>query len=207
MHTKLANNSSICGLDEVGRGALAGPFVAAAVVLTAAQTTKWHKQSFPVRDSKKLSVRQRENVFRQLMHTNVRHQIIIYPAARINQSGIGKCNMDAFRILIQQIPADAYVIDGTLYPDLQNNLLQSKITTHINADETILPVMLASILAKVTRDRLLQNCHKYHPEYGWSTNVGYGTSKHIDALSQFGTTAYHRRQFTDTALSHRRGPR
>ncbi len=193
----------ICGMDEVGRGAIAGPFVAAAVVLTDMQEKIIKTSGLKIRDSKCLTVNQRETLVKFLGDLNVENAVLVYPVTRINIHGIGVCNMEAFRTLIRTISADTYIVDGKLAPKMANSVLQAKIITQVDADATTFPVMIASVIAKVTRDAIMKGYHERYPHYGWDTNVGYGTMAHINAVLEHGMTSLHRTQFTATAIATR----
>lgn len=184
----------VCGLDEVGRGALAGPLVAAGVILN----PKFKIYNLKLRDSKKLNPRQREKIYKAIVESGCAAKTEIITARQINNRGIGWANKEIFKRLIKKIEADKYVVDGNLHIYLRNKNVKSV----VGADRTRKCVMAASIVAKVTRDRLMQELHGVHPQYGWRMNVGYGTSYHIDAIKEFGVVRYHRSVFVTTALNH-----
>lgn len=174
----------VCGLDECGRGPLAGPIVAAGVVLQK-----------PVRgldDSKKLSAEKRQKLYRKIIRSAI-FEVELISVRQINIRGIGWANKALFKRLSKKIVADKYVADGNLK-------LGSKITSVIKADAKIAEVMAASIVAKVTRDKLMRQLHEDFPHYGWQSNMGYGTKFHIAALRQHGPTKHHRKLFIATAL-------
>lgn len=175
----------ICGLDEVGRGALAGPLVAAAAI--------FNSQIPNLKDSKKLNARQRDLLYKIILE-NAEIKIEIISARLINNRGIGWANREVFKKLIKKIKADKYIVDG--------NLRIKSAISMVKADTKIPEVMAASIIAKVTRDNLMKELHKKHPHYGWMTNVGYGTSYHIRTIREFGTVHYHRNVFVTTALKN-----
>jgi ribonuclease HII len=191
----------ICGLDEVGRGALAGPLVAAAAILEFKnQNSKIKNVIQKLKDSKKLNSRQREEIFQELMSAGVNFQVEIISARQINNRGIGWANKEIFRRLIKRVNADRYIIDGppSLYPSYGRT--NRKVKCIIGADQTRRCVMAASIIAKVTRDELMKKLHEEHSNYGWDENAGYGTKKHIKALRIYGEVRYHRSVFVTTAL-------
>ncbi len=189
----------VCGLDEAGRGALAGPLVAAAVVLPRGWKLEDAKPDVPVRDSKKLSVRQRNRLFEIIMQHALQTEIEVISVDEINEHGIGWANKESFRRLISEIDATEYVVDGNLR---LSNLgdKAARVRSVIRADETIAAVMSAGIVAKVSRDRIMQALHLQYPHYGWNTNTGHGTQQHIEALRRHGQCRYHRCQFVTTAL-------
>lgn len=173
-------------MDECGRGPLAGPIVGAATILN---------QQFPMsnlKDSKRLSEGQRNRIYKQILETGAVVAIEMISVRLINTRGIGWANKEVFKRLIKRITADRYIVDGNL--KIRNAL------SVVKADGKVPEVMAASIVAKVTRDRLMKKLHEEFPHYGWQTNVGYGTKYHINALKEHGVTKHHRRLFVRTAL-------
>lgn len=183
----------ICGMDEVGRGSLAGPLVAAATVLSTKSKTLRSKLG----DSKKLNSKQRNRLYKRILRS-AEVVVEIISARQINNRGMGWANKQIFKNLIKRIEAGKYIIDGNL--KVKVNSKSNRIKSFVKADQKIPEVMAASIVAKVTRDKLMQELHKKHPEYGWKTNVGYGTSYHVRAIREHGTVHYHRSVFVTTAL-------
>lgn len=185
--TKYANlpaGRQVCGMDECGRGPLAGPIVAAAVVL--------HKPIKGLNDSKKLSPEKRQKLFKKIIN-NAIYEVEIIDVKSINRRGIGWANKELFKRLSNKIQADKYIADGNLK-------LGTKIVSLIKADTKVQEVMAASIIAKVTRDKLMRELHLDFPNYGWKSNMGYGTKFHVNALRERGTTKHHRKLFVKTAL-------
>ncbi len=185
----------ICGLDEVGRGALAGPIVGGAVIINSKSKILRSK----LKDSKLLSLKQRNESYRNIIDSGAIIGIEIVSAKLINKYGIGWANIEIFRRLIRKIKADKYIVDGNLCVSVRGS--SKKIISVVRADASVPEVMAASIIAKVTRDRLMQKLHFGYLNYGWDTNVGYGTSKHIEGLIKFGVTRHHRSLFVRTALA------
>jgi ribonuclease HII len=188
----------LCGLDEAGRGAWAGPLVAAAVV---APQNLWRlvaRQTAPLRDSKRLTQLQRQFWYQLILDHQIpsfTHQI---SPLQINNRGLSWANRQVFRRLIKKVKADQYLVDGNLHLGFIKGKA-GRVSTRIKADSTHLSVILASIVAKVTRDRLMLNLHQKHPRYHWHTNVGYGTKKHFQAIQAHGLTRHHRTRFVTTA--------
>lgn len=184
----------ICGLDEVGRGPLAGPLVAAGVILG--------RKVVGLNDSKKLNPNQRRILYEEIINTCKVYAVEVFSVEEIDRIGIGQANKRIFEMLIKKIAADKYIVDGNLRitGDIRN---RPNIESVIKADAKFPEVMAASIVAKVTRDGIMRNLHKEYPEYGWETNVGYGTKKHISAIVSFGTTPHHRIKFVQTAVTNR----
>lgn len=175
-------------MDEVGRGALAGPLVGAATVLSA----KYKVLRSKLKDSKKLNSKQRNRLYKKILKKAEVVEVEIITARQINNRGMGWANKQVFKNLIKRIEADKYIIDG--------NLKIRKAISIVKADQKIPEVMAASIVAKVTRDKLMKELHQKHPKYGWRTNVGYGTRYHVAAIREYGMVHYHRSVFVTTAL-------
>jgi ribonuclease HII len=195
----------LCGLDEVGRGPLAGPLVAAAVVLPAGFDFAETYPDLKFGDSKKLSAHQREaasEIIRDLAQALTVEMISV---DEINARGIGWANRTAFERLVMRVDADRYIVDGNL--KLTNlGRRARRVRSIIRADETEQAVAAASIIAKVTRDRIMRDLHLDFPVYGWDRNMGYCTRAHIEALGAYGPCVHHRRQFVASALS-KSGPK
>lgn len=190
------NPMTICGLDECGRGSLAGPLVAASAVILIDIDEFVSILPAPLRDSKKLSHLQRQKIVNFISTSNVDFQIESVSVAEINENGIGWANKVIFERLIAISKSDKYIVDGNL------KFSDSKVESVIKADDIYPQVMLASIIAKEYRDKLLQEMHSLFPHFGWDTNAGYGSAHHIQALKERGLTPHHRKQFCITALSH-----
>lgn len=180
----------VCGLDEVGRGALAGPLILAGVILPENFTF----EKIVIRDSKTMSFLQRQKAKEFIEKNALKIEIEVIDINKINDKGIGWGNKQGFLNLIDKIEAEKFVVDGNLKLDRKN------VTSVVDADAKILSVMCASIIAKCYRDELMHNLHPDFPDYGWITNVGYGTKKHIEAIKKFGVTRHHRTEFVKTAL-------
>ena len=170
----------LCGIDEAGRGPLAGSLVMAGVVLTG--------NVEGLADSKKLTEKKREKLFEQIVQ-NSRHHIVIFTASQVDELGISKCLQTGLKQIKLQLPACAYLFDGNStfgVDDLQ---------TMVKADDKIAEVSAASILAKVTRDREMLTFAKIYPQYGFESHKGYGTKAHIEALAKYDRCEVHRRSF------------
>ncbi len=180
----------ICGLDECGRGPLAGPIVAAAVVLA--------KPLKSLQDSKKLTAKKRQYLYRRIIKNAQAIEIESISVRQINSRGIGWANKEIFKRLIKRIDAHKYIVDGNL--KLRVNGKSKLIKSIVKADNKFPEVMAASIVAKVTRDKLMRELAKEYPHFGWRSNVGYGTKYHVSAIQQWGINKYHRSVFVTTAL-------
>lgn len=178
----------ICGVDEVGRGPLAGPVVAAAVILP----LDFPKQMQDlVRDSKKLSETKREKLFAPLC------DICVYAIAEASVEEIDKLNILWATMLAMQravasleTKVDVALIDGNRAPKLDIETFPI-----VKGDDKSFSIAAASILAKVYRDRLMKKLAIEYPFYGWDRNAGYGTSEHMQALAEHGATDWHRTSF------------
>lgn len=186
------NGKIICGVDEVGRGPLAGPVMAAAVILP---------HPFPVdiakhiRDSKKMTATQREKLFeplQQLCHSCIAEATI----EEITKLNILWASMLAMQRAVAGLKQciDTALIDGNRAPKLECQTI-----TVIKGDDKSLSIAAASIIAKVARDRFMKKLALEYPGYGWERNAGYGTAAHLAALRERGLTPWHRDSFAPIA--------
>lgn len=179
----------ICGMDEAGRGPLAGPIVAVAVVAP-------EGYSIEAIDSKKLSAKKRE-VWVADHEGQLQFFVEKIDVPEINLYGIGWANREVFQRLVKRIEADYYIVDGNL--KLTGLGEKAAFTeSRIRADETTPLVSAASILAKTIRDEMMRDLHEDYPHYHWVSNKGYGTKQHISALKTFGVSPHHRQDFVAT---------
>ena len=180
------NIRRICGVDEVGRGTLAGPVVASAVILQ-----KNHKIE-GLNDSKKLSVKNRERLFTMIIERSISVGIGIIDSQIIDKLNIRKATLLAMKnaVLDLKIKPDVVLIDGLDKIDI--NIPNENI---IKGDSKIDCIMAASIIAKVKRDDLMKEYSYKYPEFGFEKNKGYGTKFHIDMITKYGRTQYHRKSF------------
>jgi ribonuclease HII len=183
----------ICGVDEVGRGPLAGPVVAAAVILPQQLSDDLRHG---IRDSKKLSPTRRETLF-ALITQSCHYSIAEATVEEIFELNILWASMLAMRRAVDALESniDMALIDGNYRPP--NFRWPSE--PIIKGDDKSLSIAAASIIAKVTRDRIMKNLAKSHPGYGWERNAGYGTTEHLAALTLLGPTAWHRASFAPIA--------
>ena len=177
---------AIAGVDEVGRGCIAGPVTAAAVIL--------NPQKIPsgLNDSKKLNLKNREKIFQSIQDTCtfcVAHSSV----EEIDQINILQATLLSMKraILGLRIKPDFVLIDGNKNPEG----LASNFETIIKGDSKSLSIAAASIVAKITRDRIMSRLDKEFPGYNWSQNAGYPTKMHKSAILDIGITPYHRRSF------------
>ena len=170
----------LCGIDEAGRGPLAGSLVIAGVVL-----------KNPVEglmDSKKLTEKKREALY-PLVLENAEYHIVTFSAQEVDAMGISKCLQEGLQSIQQHLPEVEYLFDGNSSFGVEN------ITTMIKADSKVAEVSAASILAKVTHDREMIEMAKKYPEYGFEKHKGYGTKAHIEALLKHDRCEVHRKTF------------
>jgi ribonuclease HII len=182
--------SFIAGVDEAGRGCLAGPVVAAAVILPLDGETLTRFAG--VQDSKQLTAPIRERLYEVIMQHAVAVSVGIGSVEQIDEGNILQATKSAMRSAIRQLsPAPgALLLDALFLPDIP--LPQRSI---IKGDARCLSIAAASIIAKVTRDRMMLQLHEEYPIYGFNRHKGYGTDAHLAALQQYGVTPHHRRSF------------
>jgi len=178
--------SRVMGLDEVGRGCLAGPVVAAGVILRPNTTIEG------VKDSKKLSVSERLRLSQLIMEKAAYWTIQVGDIALIDKINILWASLETMHTCALQDEAkpDYLLIDGNRFV---TTLLPHRCI--VKGDDNSLSIAAASILAKVYRDQIMCELHDYYPEFGWSKNVGYPTKEHKDALLNLGYTVHHRKSF------------
>lgn len=183
---KNADKEYICGIDEVGRGPLAGPVVTAAVVLPKGLVIPY------LNDSKQVPKKKREMLYDIILENAVACAVGINSAAVIDEIGIEKANKDAMKQAIAGllVKPDLLLIDAVHIPDI--SIPQISI---IKGDCQSVSIAAASIVAKVTRDRIMEEMDIKYPGYGFISNVGYGSAEHIKALKEMGPCEIHRRSF------------
>lgn len=178
--------SAICGIDEAGRGPLAGPVVAGAVILPT------DCEILYLNDSKKLTEKRREALFLEIKEKAVAWNVGIVDAAEIDQINILQATYEAMRKAITglEVTPDLLLNDAVEIPDVQ--IPQVKI---IKGDAKSVSIAAASILAKVTRDHLMIEYDQKYPDYGFARHKGYGTGVHIEAIRDYGPCPLHRKTF------------
>lgn len=180
----------IAGIDEAGRGPLAGPVVAAAVVLP-------RRKTFPgLKDSKCLSPAQREQFFVQISHSARGVSVGYADAAEIDAIGILPATHNAMRRAVRSLAfqPDCLLIDAVTLPNV--HMAQRAI---VKGDSLSRSIAAASVVAKVTRDRVMAELHDRYPQYNFRTHKGYGTAEHLRLLDQFGPCEMHRKCFRPIA--------
>ncbi|KEZ89061.1 MULTISPECIES: ribonuclease HII [Clostridia] len=176
----------VCGIDEAGRGPLAGPVVAGAVILPRACEILF------LNDSKKLSEKRREALFEEIQEKASAFAVGVVGADRIDEINILQATYEAMRLAISELGAEPEVLlnDAVTIPGI--TLSQVPI---VKGDAKSVSIAAASIMAKVTRDHMMEEYDKLFPEYGFAKHKGYGTAAHINALKEFGPCPIHRRSF------------
>ncbi|MCI1951279.1 MAG: ribonuclease HII [Clostridiales bacterium] len=188
----------ICGIDEVGRGPLAGPVFASAVILPVGCVIPG------VNDSKKLSPKKREELFDVIKTKAVGWAVGFATEQEIDEINILQATFLAMRRAVEALPKkpDLALVDGNRTPFLGDGI---KVRTIIKGDGSSESIAAASIMAKVSRDRLMIKLDELYPEYGFARNKGYGTAEHVKALLQYGPCPIHRTSFLKKILGESNG--
>jgi len=187
-----AGISPIAGVDEAGRGACAGPLVIASVVLN----DPFAAELSVVRDSKEISESKRDAVFDLIHSVAASVCVVIVPSAEVDSRGVHAANLDGMRRAVQGLsiePAyvltDGYAIEGLGVPNL----------AVWKGDQVVVSISAASVIAKVTRDRIMRELDEEFPQYGFAGHKGYITAAHTKALNEHGPCAEHRTSFANVA--------
>lgn len=170
----------LCGMDEAGRGCIAGPLVIAGVVL---------KNSVEgLNDSKKLTGKKREELFEKIIE-NSSYEIVLFSNEEVDEIGISGCLKNGIKKIKEGIEAETYLMDGNC------TFGNDGVETEVKADAKYQEVSAASILAKVTKDRDLVKNGGAYPMFSFASHQGYGTKKHIEEIKAHGLTPLHRKSF------------
>jgi len=188
LHEKSLNSagySSIAGVDEAGRGPLAGPVVAGAVII---RDVRFKRR---IDDSKKLSAKRREEAYREILEKSI-VGVGIVGEKTIDKVNIYQATKKAMRLAISKlkIPPDYVIVDGNM-----KIATKCPLKCIVGGDSKSLSIAAASIVAKVTRDRIMVEYDKIYPQYGFARHKGYGTKSHIEALNNHGASPIHRNSF------------
>lgn len=182
----------IAGVDEAGRGACAGPLVVAAVILP----HQTERELLDVRDSKELTPQKRQQLFERIISHALTYSIITIAPDEIDKDGVHRANLDGMRRAVMglEISPDYVLTDGYAIEGLQAPSLAIW-----KGDQVALTISAASILAKVSRDRIMEDLDGIYPEYGFAGHKGYITSAHSQALKTHGPSEIHRKSFANIA--------
>ena len=180
----IAGGMVAAGIDEVGRGPLAGNVVTACVVMPPDPLIVW------IDDSKKLSEARREKVYQEILDTALYIGIGQVGPKEIDEINILQATRKAMKMAAEQVPADIFLIDA-----VSGLGLKGKEISIIKGDAHSYSIAAASIVAKVVRDRQMREMDEVYPQYGFAKNKGYGTRQHIEALRTYGPCPEHRRSF------------
>lgn len=191
---KYSDYHAVCGIDEVGRGPFAGPVTAAAVILPKNQPILY------LNDSKKLSEKKREELYDVIMERAVAVGIGMADPERIDEINILQATYEAMRLAIGQLKVRPEILlnDAVTIP-----LMEISQVPIVKGDAKSVSIAAASILAKVTRDRMMVEYEQLFPEYGFGKHKGYGTAAHIQALKEHGPCPIHRRSFIKKFVEER----
>lgn len=183
----------IAGIDEVGRGPLAGPVVTACVIMP------YNEMIDGIFDSKKVSKKKREKLYDQIINNAIEVKISMRDVNRIDEINILNATKESMKECFSSLKnkADLLLIDAVKLDICENEM------PIVKGDATSYAIASASIVAKVYRDRIMEEYAKIYPNYDFENNVGYGTAKHIQSIKQFGITPIHRLSFLKNILGER----
>ncbi len=186
---------AICGIDEAGRGPVAGPMVFTGVVFKfQVPSSKFQEKWFQeLTDSKKLNAKKREELF-EIIKENALYHIVFKSNDEIDKKGLSKCIKESLIEIKSTLKAEKYLFDGN------SNFSVTGIETIIKGDEKIKEISAASILAKVSRDRYMIEMAKKYPEYKFEKHKGYITKEHIELIKKYGFCEIHRKSYRLKAL-------
>ena len=187
LETQYSDYDFECGTDEAGRGSLAGPVTAAAVILNKNFKSKL------ITDSKKLSLNQRKEAKRLILENCIAYAIFSVRNKKIDEINILNASILAMQKSINKLnhKVDFIIVDGNRFKPINN----IEFKTIIKGDQKYLNIAAASILAKTYRDNYMKKIHKEYPQYNWKKNKGYPTKEHKLAIKKYGITKYHRKSF------------
>jgi len=177
----------LCGIDEAGRGPIAGDLVVAGCIFCADTNIAG------LNDSKKISEKKRYELFEKILPNTLNHIVIISPK-QIDELGISKCMTQALQEIKHTLNADEYLFDGNTTFGVDG------LETMVKADGKVPEVSAASILAKVTHDRNIIRDAMQYPQYGFERHKGYGTKEHVAMIKEYGYSPIHRKSFKLKAL-------
>ena len=184
--------NTICGIDEAGRGPLAGPVVIASVIMPADSMLEG------VNDSKKVSEKKREALYEKIIEEAISYGVAIIGQDEIDEINILNATKKGLTMSLQELTVrpDLILVDALEHIDTMGIPYESI----IKGDAKCYSISCASIIAKVTRDRIMREWDKVYPEYNFAQHKGYGTAKHIEAIKKYGLCPIHRRSFTKNII-------
>lgn len=183
-HQFWAEGKLVLGLDEAGRGPLAGPLSAAGVIFPIGY------ENPDIYDSKSLSEKKRDMLYEQIMEDALWFEIVEVTEEEIDRLNIYRADQKAFSEIAMHSAADVILTDAMPLPDEEREVFDL-----VKGDQKSISIAAASILAKVTRDRIMKEYDTLYPKYGFAKNKGYPTKQHMQAIEQYGITPIHRRSF------------
>lgn len=183
-----------CGVDEVGRGCLAGPVFAAAVILPKNFTSE------NIKDSKKLSEKARQRILKEIEENAISWSVEMVSPSDIDKHNIQNATFGAMNKAINSLSVkpEHILVDGNVFDSFED----IPYTCVIKGDNEYLSIAAASILAKVYRDEYMKKIHEDYPMYSWDKNKGYGSKKHIESIIEGGITYHHRKTFLKKILAN-----
>ena len=177
-------NQSVLGMDEAGRGPIAGPLMVAGVIFPKGY------QNALIDDSKKLSEKKREELFKTIIQDALYYQILVVDEKTIDRKNIYRATQEAMMEIANKAQCDFVLSDAMPLPDIDKPY-----QAIVKGDQKSLSIAAASIIAKVTRDHMMMEMDALYPEYGFAGHKGYGAAKHIEAIKKYGPCPIHRRTF------------
>lgn len=186
-HESWQKDALVLGIDEAGRGPLAGPLVAAGVIFPA------DYENPEIYDSKAISEKKRELLFDEIMNDALYFSIVIVSPSEIDRYNIYRADQLAFASIAESLPADLVLTDAMPLE------LEKRVIPLVKGDQKSISIAAGSILAKVTRDRIMKEYDAVWPQYGFAKNKGYPTKQHLEALERYGITEIHRKSFGPVA--------
>ena len=185
-HRAWGENKLVLGIDEAGRGPLAGPLAAAGVIFPAGY------ENPEIYDSKALSEKKREELFDVIRRDALQYEIVIVTPEEIDRWNIYRADQKAFALIAEHLPADVILTDAMPIPG-------TKAIPLVKGDQKSISIAAGSILAKVTRDRIMKEYDALYPQYGFAKNKGYPTKAHLEAIDRYGITEIHRKSYGPVA--------
>lgn len=175
----------LCGIDEAGRGPIAGPLVVAGVIFPLGY------QNDSIYDSKALREKKREELFDIIINDALEYKILIIDEREIERKNIYQATRDAMQKIAEELNADVVLTDAMKLPDYEKTM----VIDIVKGDQKSISIAAASILAKVTRDRIMIDYDLQYPLYGFAAHKGYPTKQHLEALEKYGVLDIHRRNY------------